>query len=75
MPRAASRAWSRATWYGRIRGQASEMKRRSRTGTPRSSRPDISLINASGESTTPLPMMHFTLLRRIPDGIKWRTVF
>ena len=32
-------------------------------------------MSASGESTTPLPITHLTLLRRIPDGIKWRTVF
>ncbi len=55
---------------GRLRSS-----RRSRTGIPRSSRPFISFISAAGDSTTPLPMMLVTFSRRMPDGIRWRTVF
>ncbi|MNY26615.1 hypothetical protein D3C86_1604740 [compost metagenome] len=73
--RAASRAWSSATWYGRIRVQAGLMRRRSRTGTPFSSSLVISLSSASGATTTPLPIRHCTLSRRMPDGIRCSTVF
>ncbi len=44
-------------------------------GMPRSSSSFISFISAAGDSTTPLPMMLVTFSRRIPDGIRWRTVF
>ena len=74
-PRAVSRATSNATWKGKISGHASLIKRRSRTGTPRSSSMPISLISASGDKTTPLPITHLTLSRNTPDGIRCRTVF
>ena len=35
----------------------------------------ISLTRPMGSSTTPLPMMHNLFLRKMPDGIRCRTVF
>jgi adenylosuccinate synthase len=60
---------------GKISGQFGEIRRRSLTGTPSFSRMSISLMSASGESTTPLPIKHSTFSRKIPDGMRCNTVF
>src|SRR3546814_23819 len=74
-PAAFSRAWSRAMWYGMIRGVAGLIFSRERTSTPASSSSPISLISAAGESTTPLPIRHSASSRRMPEGIRCSTVF
>src|SRR5690606_2431287 len=74
-PAARSRAWSRAMWYGMISGVAGLTFSRERTSTPASSSSAISFISAAGESTTPLPIRHSASSRRMPDGIRWSTVF
>src|SRR5690242_1692382 len=74
-PAAFSRAWSRAMWYGMISGVAGLIFRRGRTSTPLASSSSISLRSAAGLSTTPLPIRHSASGRRMPDGIRCRTVF
>src|ERR1700729_2629929 len=58
-----------------INGVAGLIFRRERTSTPCASSSPISSCNAAGDSTTPLPIRHNTPSRRIPDGIRCRTVF
>src|SRR5690606_14260309 len=74
-PLARSRALSSATCDERISGHAGETRSRSATGTPRATSPAISFASASSDTTTPLPMRLSTPSRRIPDGIRCRTVF
>src|SRR5687767_5768025 len=57
-PFARSRAWSIATWCGRMSGHASEMRSCRAASTPALLSSFSSCINASGETTTPLPMKH-----------------
>ena len=56
-------------WFGKIKGQFGEIRKRSLTGTP-FFQGSISSINAAGESTTPLPIKQSTLSRKIPDGMR-----
>ena len=74
-PRACSRALSRATCDGRIRGQLGLMRSRSNTGTPRAASMSASFSSAGSDRTTPLPMKHCRCWRRMPDGISDRMVF
>src|SRR6478736_3298703 len=62
-------------WYGMMIGVAGLIFRRERTSTPVASSSSISLRSAPGCSTTPLPMRHSASGRRMPDGIRCRTVF
>src|SRR6185312_9857407 len=75
LPAAASRALSTAMWYGMISGVAGLILTRERTSTPFASSSATSLISASGESTTPLPIRHSASSRRMPEGIRCSTVF
>src|SRR5690606_25048984 len=43
--------------------------------TPRATRRSTSVARASSDTTTPLPIRQITPSRRIPDGIRWSTVF
>ena len=63
------------TVNGRISGQAGLMRKRCRAGTPLASSIAISSNNAVGDSTTPLPIRHCTLSRRMPEGISLSMVF
>src|SRR6185436_11372101 len=58
-----------------ISGVAGLIFRRGRTSTPCASSSPISFFSAAGDSTTPLPIRHSTLSRRMPDGIRCSTVF
>src|SRR5690242_4339058 len=58
-----------------ISGVAGLIFTRERTSTPLPSSSAISLISASGESTTPLPIRHRASSRRMPEGIRCSTVF
>ncbi|KAG1434153.1 hypothetical protein G6F57_021717 [Rhizopus arrhizus] len=62
-------------WYGMISGAAGEIFRRERTSTPEASSSAISFCSAAGEIATPLPIRHSASSRRMPDGIRCRTVF
>jgi hypothetical protein len=55
-------------------GHASEIRSCLVTSMPARSSSPISFISASGDTTTPLPMKHFTEPCRIPDGINRRIV-
>ena len=70
-----SRAASSATCDGRINGQPGLTLSRSNTGTPFATNAFASETSASSASTTPLPIRQLTPSRRIPDGIRCRTVF
>jgi hypothetical protein len=64
-----------ATCDGSISGQPGLTLSRSNTGTPVAISAFASATSASSDRTTPLPIRQLTPSRKIPEGIRCRTVF
>ena len=74
-PRCSSESASRPRWCGRMRCARSETTRLSPISTPSASSSPVSRSNATGSTTTPLPITQRIPGCRIPEGMRCRTNF